>query len=100
MDFNLAKGGERGKLRPALLLSDEDAAQLLPTVMVLPLSTQLLDDAQPYRFRLFPRDQLEKSSDVCVNEIRALSKERLKTRIGQVTPTEYEAIRKCLCQLV
>lgn len=89
-----------GKLRPALLLSDEDSAQLLPTVMVLPLSTQLLDDAQPYRFRLPPRDQLEKPSDVCINEVRSLSKERLKTRIGAITDDEYQTIRKCLCSLL
>ena len=99
-DFNPARGGEMGKLRPALIVSGEEEVTLLETVMVLPLSTVLLDNAFPYRFRLEPRAALEKPSDVCINEIRALSKSRLKEQIATVNETEYSQITKGLCALI
>lgn len=99
-DFNPAKGGEIGKLRPAIVLSHGEDAAALETVIVIPLSTVLEDDAAPYRLRIAARGRLQKESDACVYEIRALSKSRLKERLGSVTHEEYALLKACLCEIV
>ncbi len=99
-DFNPAKGGEIGKLRPAILLSHEEDARMLETVMVIPLSTVLEDNATPYRLRIPARQKLKKESDACIYEIRALSKGRLKERLGNVTAEEYALLKSCLFKIL
>ena len=99
-DFNPAKGGEIGKLRPAILLSHEEDAKALETVMVIPLSSVLEEDAAPYRLRIPARQKLKKESDACIYEIRALSKSRLKERLGSVTAEEYALLKSCLFKML
>ena len=74
VDFNPAKGGEIGKLRPAIIMSSAEEIQILQTVIVIPLSTVIEPDSFPYRYTLRPREHLKKESDACIYEIRALSK--------------------------
>lgn len=99
-DFNPAKGGEIGKLRPAIVLSGEDECEVLATVIVVPLSTALVDDAKPYRMRITKREKLKTDSDACIYEIRALSKTRLKEKVAELNPVEYEEMKECLCGIV
>lgn len=99
-DFNPAKGGEIGKLRPAIVLSGEEECKALATVIVVPLSTTLVDDAKPYRMRITKRERLKTDSDACIYEIRALSKTRLKEKITELSPAEYEEMKGCLCGVV
>ncbi len=100
VDFNPAKGGEIGKLRPAILMSADEDNALLATVIVIPLSTHIEPDALPYRFTLMPREKLERPSDACINEIRALSRSRIKEKIATITPQEAKTITQALCTLV
>jgi mRNA interferase MazF len=99
-DFNPAKGGEIGKLRPAVILSDEESNALLATVMVVPLSTVIEPDTYPYRLTLPPREDLHRPSDACINEIRSLAKIRLKKRIASLDAEELERIQSGLCELI
>ena len=100
VDFNPAKKGEIGKLRPAIIISDTEDNQLLPTLIVIPLSTQIEPDALPYRLTLSKRDALESISDACINEVRALSKTRIKQKIATLTQEEAQIIQKSLCALI
>lgn len=72
VNFNLAKGGEIGKLRPAVIMSNKDELHALSTAIVIPLSTVIEPDTQPYRVFLPKREQLDKDSDICIYEIRSL----------------------------
>lgn len=100
VDFNPAKGGEMGKLRPAIVVSGEEECKALATVIVVPLSTTLVDDAKPYRMRIGKREKLKTDSDACIYEIRALSKTRLKERVAELSSAEYEEIKACLCGVI
>jgi mRNA interferase MazF len=100
VNFNPTKGAEMGNLRPAIVLSDALDNDILPTIIVMPLSTRLEDNALPYRFRIEARTQLLQESDACINEIRALSKDRIKQVLGQITAEEYAILTKALCQLL
>lgn len=100
VDFNPAKGGEIGKLRPAIIMSQNDDNQMLSTVIVIPLSTHIEADALPYRLTLPKREKLDKVSDACIYEIRALSKTRIKNKIGSISEAEAQIIQKSLCELI
>lgn len=100
VDFNPAKGGEMGKLRPAVIMSSAEEVQMLQTVIVIPLSTVIEPDSFPYRYTLQPRERLERESDVCIYEIRALSKKRLKEKIATLRNEELESIQSALCVIL
>jgi mRNA interferase MazF len=76
--LNPKKGNEVGKIRPVLiyqtnLLNDCEH----PTTIILPISTILIDDAYPLRYRINKRDNLEKDSDLLCDQIRALDNNRI-----------------------
>ncbi|MFT5662100.1 MAG: mRNA interferase MazF [Sulfurimonas sp.] len=100
INFNPAKGGEMGKLRPAIILSDKDDNEILDTVIVIPLSTHIEEDALPYRFLISSRDKLERDCDACIYEIRALSKTRVKEKLSILTQKELEIVQDSLCQII
>ncbi|MBV5349074.1 type II toxin-antitoxin system PemK/MazF family toxin [bacterium] len=100
VDFNPAKGGEMGKLRPAIIMSQDEDNELLATAIVIPLSTQIESNALPYRLTLPKREKLEQISDACINEIRSLSKSRIKEKLGTITDDEAKIITQALCKLM
>jgi len=97
INLNPKKGDEIGKIRPCIVLSHEDENRVLDTIIVVPLSTQLLDDMQPYRLRLPRRDGLRADSDILINHIRTISKKRVTSRIATVSEDEYQQIIQHLC---
>ncbi len=100
INFNPSKGQEMGKLRPAIVVSNDQDNEILPTIIVIPLSTVLLDNALPYRLRIQARDKLEKDSDACINEVRALSKVRVVETLGRISANEMKQLLSCLCQIL
>lgn len=100
VNFNPVKGGEIGKLRPAIILSAKEDNSILDTVIVIPLSTVIEDDALPYRFLVKKRENLEKDSDACIYEIRALSKTRVKEKLAKLNEDELIIIQDSLCKII
>lgn len=100
LNFSPAKGGEIGKLRPAIILSDSDDNEILDTVIVIPLSTHLEADALPYRYLIKARDKLQKDCDACIYGIRALSKTRVKEKLSVLTNEELTIVQDSLCHII
>ena len=100
VNFDPSKGGEIGKLRPAIVMSSEVENSMLDTVIVIPLSTVIEENALPYRYAVTKRDKLERKSDACIYEIRALSKKRIKVKLAEVTENELHIIQNALCQIL
>jgi len=98
INLNPKKGNEIGKIRPCIIISDDDENSILDTIIVLPLSTKLLDDMKPYRVRLSKRNNLKKDSDVLINYIRTISKKRVTSKIAKITNDEYKMIIQNLCE--
>ena len=92
------KGDEVGKIRPAVIISGDDENSILDTVILMPLSTDLINDMFPYRLRIEKRDDLKQDSDVLINQIRTLSKIIIKEKIAKLKPQEYELIIDSLCE--
>ena len=98
VNLNPKKGHEVGKVRPAVIISGDDENIILDTVILMPLSTDLIKDMEPYRMRIFKRDRLQQDSDILINQIRTLSKQRIGEKIATLTNSEYDLVIKSLCK--
>ena len=81
-NFNPSKGTEPGKIRPCVvmqsnLLNDVEH----PSTTILPLTTQLIEDAAPLRFRLTARDELEYDSDIMLDQTRTIDNQRINSEV-------------------
>jgi mRNA interferase MazF len=92
------KGDEVGKIRPAVIISGNDENSILDTVIILPLSSNKLDDMFPYRVRIENRDNLIDDSDVLINQITTLNKFKIKEKIAKLTQEEYDFVIQALCK--
>ena len=73
-----SKGHEPGKTRPVLVLQTNMLNHIgHTTVIVVPLTTQLIDGAYPLRYRISKRDNLLEASELLCDQIRAIDINRL-----------------------
>lgn len=100
VDFNPSYGDETGKLRPAIIISEKIDNEILDTIIVIPLSTVIEKNTMPYRYHISKREKLEKNSDACVYEIRALSKIRAKIKLAKLNDKELATLQECLCKIL
>ena len=98
VNLNPKKGHEVGKIRPAVIISGDDENSVLDTLILMPLSTDLMNDMDPYRLRIAKRDKLNQDSDILINQIRTLSKQRVGEKIAKLSDNEYDAVIKSLCK--
>jgi len=72
------KGHEPGKTRPVLVVQSDMLNEVEhTTIIVIPLTTQLIEGAYPLRYRIDRRQKLDKTSDLLCDQIRALDINRL-----------------------
>jgi len=72
-DLNPRRGTEPGKTRPVLILQAQaliDAGH--PSTLIVPLTTNLIDDAEPLRIRVHAQTSLRRDSDLLIDQIRAI----------------------------
>lgn len=77
-DLNPRRGTEPGKTRPVLIVQAQallDAHH--PSTLIIPLTTTLVDDAEPLRLRIVATGRLRKASDLLIDQLRAIDNRRL-----------------------
>ncbi len=92
-NLNPQKGTEPGKTRAVLILQDQallDAEH--PSTIIIPLTTKLIDDAEPLRIRVKARENLSRDSDLLVDQIRAIDHRRLSS--GPLANLEPELMKR------
>lgn len=93
-NLNPKKGDEIGKIRPVVIyqsdmLNDIDHT----TTIVIPLSTKLIDDAYPLRYRIQKREALDYDSDIVIDQIRSIDNQRLTSNaIASLHPYEMDDV--------
>jgi len=78
VNLNPSRGTEPGKIRPCIVMQSNllnDVGH--PSTIVLPLTTQLIEDAAPLRYRLTSREGLEYDSDVMLDQTRTIDNRRI-----------------------
>ena len=93
VNFNPRKRAEEvAKVRPAVIVSDTRLNEVMDLVSVVALTSNLIDDAEPLRVRIGKRDRLEVESDAMVEQLRAVSKQRIGEKIASLMEDEMEKI--------
>jgi len=73
-----SKGHEPGKRRPVLILQTNMLNHIgHTTVIIVPLTTQLIERTYPLRYRVSKREDLHEASDLLCDQIRAIDINRL-----------------------
>ena len=77
-NLNPSRGTEAGKCRPVLIIQNQALLDVEhPSTLIVPLTTKLINDTEPLRLRVKARQQLEKDSDLLIDQIRAIDNKRL-----------------------
>jgi len=77
--LNPRRGTEVGKTRPVLVVQAQaliDAGH--PSTIIVPLTTNLIDEAEPLRIRVLATQLLRHDSDSLIDQIRAIDNRRLR----------------------
>jgi mRNA interferase MazF len=93
-NFNPSKGTEPGKIRPCLVMQSDllnEAGH--PSTTVLPLTSQLIEGAEPLRYRIRARDQLQSDSDIMLDQTRTIDYRRITSdMLTQLTDEELSEV--------
>lgn len=89
-NLNPPKKTEPWKIRPVLIFQTDFLNDIShPSTIIIPLTTILLDDCKPLRFRIFKRENLEEDSDLLLDQIRAIDNSRFTwKKIANLTQWE------------
>jgi mRNA interferase MazF len=97
------KGGKTpGRTRPVLLVQ---ARALLgaghPSTIVIPFTTNLVEDAEPLRLRIPAQGELRADSDLLVDQLRAID-DRLLVRgpLTTLPPELMERVGRAMCEVL
>ena len=77
-DLGPRRATEPGKTRPVLVVQSQallDAHH--PSTLVIPLTTNLTDDAEPLRIRVPASGRLTRHADLLIDQLRAIDNGRL-----------------------
>lgn len=93
-NLNPNRGNEVGKIRRVLILqADFLLAQGEPTVIVLPLTTQVRKSKEPLHVTIAARDRLRQTCQVMPEQPRTLDRTRLADGpLTKLTPQEMLAV--------
>jgi len=101
-DLNPRRGTEPGKTRPVLIVQAQallDAGH--PSTLVAPLTTRLLDEAEPLRIRIAAAGHLQRDSDVLIDQLRAIDNRRLvRGPLMQVEPRLMSRVGLALLEVL
>ncbi len=100
VNLNPKKGEEIGKIRPAIIVSDDLQNEELDVVILVPLSTKLIDDAFPYRVRIRKKERLNSDSDALLYHLRAVSKRRVIEKLATLSQEELALIKEGICEIL
>jgi mRNA interferase MazF len=97
-NLNPNRGAEIGKVRPVLVIQEDQLTDAgLPTVVVLPLTTQTRPGLQRMRVLIRARDRLRQDCQVMVDQPRTLDRGRLgEGPLTRLTSEELAQVNQAL----
>jgi mRNA interferase MazF len=101
-DLNPRRATEPGKTRPVLIVQAQallDAEH--PSTLVVPLTTQIVDAAEPLRIRIRASGTLKKDSDALIDQVRAIDNRRLvQGPLSRLQPQQLNAVGHALLEVL
>jgi mRNA interferase MazF len=101
-DLNPRRGTEPGKTRLVLIVQAQallDAGH--PSTLVIPLTTNVVKDAEPLRIHVPAAAKMRKASDLMVDQLRAIDNHRLvKGPLLRLDDAKMETVRSALAEVL
>jgi len=94
-DLNPTIGSEIKKVRPVVIISQDEMNKYLETVVICPLTSRLHPQ---WRTRLQIKCS-NKNAEIAVDQIRTISKLRLKNKINKLSETEAAQLRMLITDM-
>lgn len=94
-DLNPGKGTEPGKTRPVVIVQTDLLNNSHLSSVICPVTTNVKPEIVLLRVHL-KKGQIDKLSDILVDQIRAIDNRRLISKIGQLSKEQVHALRNNL----
>ena len=91
-DLNPSMGTEPGKTRPIVIIQTNLLNDIHPSTLICPITSKVNKDVQLLRVHL-KKMQLEKPSDILVEQIRAIDNKRLIKKLGALTKEQINTLK-------
>ena len=83
-DLNPSRGTEPGKTRPVVVVQTDLLNETHLSTLICPITTNVQKEIKLLRVHL-KKGQLDKLSDILVDQVRAIDNKRLLKKLGQLT---------------
>ena len=94
-DLNPTVGTEPGKTRPVVIIQTNLLNETHLSTIICPITTNVQPDSEILRVHL-KKTQLEKLSDILVDQPRAIDNKRFIQLLGSLTPEQIQVVKKNL----
>ncbi|MBP9187012.1 MAG: type II toxin-antitoxin system PemK/MazF family toxin [Bacteroidia bacterium] len=92
-DLNPSRGTEPGKTRPVVVIQTDLLNDMHLSTIVCPITTNVQKDIEILRVHL-KKNQLDKLSDILVDQIRAIDNKRLINKLGELTKDQQNKLKE------
>lgn len=95
------KSNEMGKVRPVLVYQNDELNHSdYPTTIIIPLTTHLIDDAEPIRMRINKKEKLKEDSDLVITHIRAIDNNRFIEKLTMLNNEQMQKVKNLFEEIV
>lgn len=94
-DLNPTIGSKIKKVRPVVIISQDEMNQYLETVVICPLTSKL----HPQWKTRLQISCINKKAEIAVDQIRTISKKRLKKKIDKLSKIKAAQLRKLITDM-
>lgn len=94
-DLNPTIGSEIKKIRPVVIISQDEMNKYLDTIVICPVTSKLHPQ---WRSRI-QITCANKKAEIAVDQIRTISKQRLKNKIDTLSSLEAAQLRKLITDM-
>jgi mRNA interferase MazF len=101
-NLNPQSGTEPGKTRPVLIIQNQVLLDIEhPSTLIIPLTTNLVEDAEPLRIRVKAFEGVEKDSDLLIDQMRAIDNRRfIKGPLAKCPLRVMQEIQKSILDII
>ena len=99
-DLNPVKGSEQKGIRPVVVISGNAMNDNLGICIVCPLSSKIKNYAGCLVLNKDASNGLDHDSEIITFQVRTISKERLISKIGEITKQQLEVNKKGLQEVL
>ena len=92
-DLNPTKGTEPGKIRPVVIVQTNLLKDIHLSTLICPITTNVKAEIELLRVHL-KKGQLNKLSDILVDQIRAIDNMRFLKKLGQLTKEQQKILKE------